>query len=835
MNLVSGSIIGHYTVVSRLGKGGMGEIYLAEDSRLGRKVAIKLLPEALTKDQEQVRRFEQEARAASALNHPNIITIYEVGEAGPAHFIATEYIDGETLRERLNRERMSLDEILDVAIQIASALAAAHQVGIVHRDIKPENIMLRPDGYVKVLDFGLAKLTESPLKEKEGKAGAETSPLSTQVTTNPGVIIGTPNYMSPEQARGLTIDARTDIFSFGAMLYEMIAGRRPFDGPTVSDVLVAVLTTDPPPLRNFMPGLAARIERIISEAMAKKKSERTQSISETLSALRKQKRLLEIEAGVDETIPPESVARKIIARDAVATVRESPILSEKITSARETLIAGSLHMTGTLFRKSVVPVLVVILIAIVTVIHVMWSRGRNAIDSMAVLPFVNLSRDPNAEYLSDGMTESLINNLSRLPNVKVLSRNAVFRYKGTETDAATIGREMNVRAVLFGRIDQTRDDLSISVELVDAKDNTSIWGEKYRRKMSDVLALQEEIARQVSEKLHPGMTGEEKQRMEKKYTESSDAYRLYLQGRFYWNKRTVEGMRRGIEFFEQAIALDPNYALAYAGLADCYSLLGEYGAIPTNETIKKAGEAAIRAIEIDNTLAEAHTSLAAVREYEWQWADAEAEYKRAIESNPNYATARHWYGVYLSSMGRFDESVRELKVALELDPVSPIINTGLGRAYYSAREYDRAIEQYRKTLDMEPNFAEAHFQLALAYEGKHMYDEAATEYEKSAQLFDDKTMMSWVARVHALAGRRSEAERFMKELDAMSKERYVSPYFGAMIYAALGDKDHAMKGLERVYDEKSYYVVWLKIDTIFDPLRNEPRFQDLLKRIGLIN
>lgn len=811
----------------------MGEIYLAEDSRLGRKVAIKLLPEALTKDQEQVYRFEQEARSASALNHPNIITIYEVGEAGSSHFIATEYIDGETLRERLSRERMNFDEILDIAIQIASALAAAHQAGIVHRDIKPENIMLRPDGYVKVLDFGLAKLTESP--SKEDKDQSDSSSLSTQVTTNPGVIIGTPNYMSPEQARGLTIDARTDIFSFGAMLYEMIAGRRPFDGPTVSDILVSVLTTDPTPLRNLAPGITPRLERIVIEAMAKRKTERTQSINEILSALRKQKRLLEIEAGVDESIPPESIARKVIARDTVETVREAPILSEKITSARETLIAGSLNMPGRLFRKSLLPALIVVLLAILAVSFLIWDSRRNIIDSMAVLPFVNLSRDPNAEYLSDGMTESLINNLSRLPNVKVLSRNAVFRYKGTETDAATIGREMNVSAVLFGRVEQTGDDLSISVELVNAKDNISIWGERYRRRISDVLALQEEIARSVSEKLHPDMTGEEKRRLAKKYTESSDAYRLYLQGRFYWNKRTVEGMRRGIEYFEQAIALDPNYALAYAGLADCYSLLGEYGAIPTTETVAKAGEAATRAIEIDNTLAEAHTSLAAVREYEWNWADAETEYKRAIEANPNYATARHWYGVYLSSMGRFDESVRELKVALELDPISPIINTGLGRAYYSARDYNRAIDQYRKTLDMEPNFAEARFQLALCYEGKQMYDEAATEYEKSANLFDDKTMMAWVARAHALAGRRDEAERFLKELDAMSKQRYVSPYFTAMIYAALGDKDHAMEWLQRVYEDRSYYVVWLKIDTVFDPMRDDARFQDLLRKIGLIN
>jgi len=831
VNLVSGSIIGHYTVLSRIGKGGMGEIYLAEDSRLGRKVAIKLLPESLTKDQEQVQRFEQEARAASALNHPNIITIYEVGETGSAHFIATEYVDGETLRERLSRERMNLDEILDVAIQIASALEAAHQAGIVHRDIKPENIMLRPDGYVKVLDFGLAKLTESPSREKSDSS--ENGLLSTQVTTSPGVIIGTPNYMSPEQARGLAVDARTDIFSFGAMLYEMIAGRRPFDAATVSDILVEVLTHDPTPLRNLAPGIPARLERIVSEAMAKRKEERTRSISATLAALRKQKRLLEIEAGVDESIPPESVARKFASRDAVVTVRETPIFSEKITDARETLIAGSLQMTGAFFRRSILPALIVILIAVGVLGYLLWNDRRHAIDSVAILPFVNLSRDPAAEYLSDGLTESLINNLSRLSDIKVLSRNAVFRYKAAETDAITVGREMNVRAVLFGRVEQTGDDLSVSVELVDARDNTSIWGEKYRRKMSEVLALQEEIARQVSEEVHPDMTSDEKRRIAKKYTENADAYRLYLQGRFYWNKRTVEGMRRGIEFFDQAIALDPGYALAYAGLADCYSLLGEYGAIPMTETIEKAGAAASRALEIDNSLAEAHTSLAAVREYEWRWSDAETEYRRAIESNPNYATARHWYGVYLSSMGRFDESVSELTVALELDPVSPIINTGLGRAYYSARQYDRALEQYRRTLDMEPNFAEAHFQLALCYEAKRMYEEAISEYERSASLFDDKTMMAWAARAKGLEGRRSEAESFLKELDAMSKERYVSPYFSAMIYAVLGDKDQAMEWLERVYKERSYYVVWLKIDTVFDPLRDDPRFQDLLRRIGL--
>jgi len=817
----------------------MGEVYLAEDTRLGRKVALKLLPLDYTRDLDRLRRFEQEARAASALNHPNILTIYEIGETNSGHFIATEFIEGRTLRRHMGAHKMSLREALDVAIQVASALSAAHRAGIIHRDIKPENVMLRPDGYVKVVDFGIAKLTE--FSTASGPVEPADTGSGISINTEPGIVLGSPNYMSPEQARGLKLDARTDIFSLGVVLYEMIAGKKTFDGPTVSDILVCVLERDPPPLSQQAPDIPPKLEFIIARALAKNSEERCQTVDEMLSVLRRIKQRLDFEAGMDESISPDvlgdSTGSTGAGRDARETVKVD-YNSDGMRAARATVITDTAitrHLTGQIIRSHKKALLaVLLLIAAAAALYYAYS-GRRAekIDSLAVLPFANMSTDPNSEYLSDGITESLINNLSQTDALKVMSRNSVFRYKGQETDAMKVGRELSVKAVLLGRIEQRADALSVSVELVNARDNTVIWGEQYNRRMADLVTLQEEIVRRVSEKLRLKLTGDQRQRISRRYTDNSEAYQIYLRGRYQWNKRTEEGLRKGIEFFNEAIAKDPEYALAYAGLADCYALLIEYGSRPPKELYPMAKEAAIRALGIDDTLAEAHTSLAAVYEYDWDWAEAEKQYRRAIELNPNYPTAHQWYAIFLSGRGRANEAVIYMKQALELDPLSLIINTSLGRVYYCARDYDRAIEQLRKTLEMEPNFAEARFHLGLAFEGKGKYDEAVAELDRSVGLFQDRTMIAWIGRVYAVAGKRAEAIKVLDEVKEMSKRQYVPPYLIAIIHAGLGDKERALEWLDRVYEERSYYVIWLNVDPIFDPLREDPRFQDLLRRVGI--
>ncbi|HEX5734917.1 MAG TPA: protein kinase [Blastocatellia bacterium] len=835
MTLEIGTVIVHYRILSSLGAGGMGEVYLAEDTRLGRKVALKLLPASFVKNADRLRRFEQEARAASALNHPNIITIHDIGKSDSTHFIATEYIEGETLRQRLAaRPRLQLLEILDIGIQVAGALAAAHAAGIVHRDIKPENVMLRPDGYVKVLDFGIAKLTDKFIEQESTNPDSldMDAPTLAVVQTESNVILGSPSYMSPEQARGQKLDARTDIFSLGVMIYEMIAGRKPFLGDTVVDIVASILNQHPDPLSVHSPEVPDRIDRIVARAMSKDKDDRYQTAREFLIALKKQKQRIEFEAGLELSVSPDIGGSTTVAmRDGMPTLREGSTGS--ITTRR---ISITEQVTGTFKKPGAVALIGAAAVALVILFFLFIypeMRVTRAMDSLAVLPFVNASQDQNMDYLSDGITESLINNLSQSPSLKVMSRNSVFRYKGRYADAREVGRELNVQAVLSGRLVQRGDSLSISVELVDAGDNSQVWGKQYNLNMADLLSVQEDIARLVTEKLRLRMTGEQKKRMTKTHTDSTEAYQLYLRGRYHWNKRTEEGLNRGIEYFNQAIEKDPAYALAYAGLADCYALLTEYSTVPPEQSRQRAKAAAMRALEIDDTLAEAHTSLAAVHEYDWNWAEAEREYRLAIEMNPNYATAHHWYAIFLGGRARFDEGLKEIRRAQELDPLSLIINTGLGRLLYNARRNDEAIAQLKKTLEMDPAFAEAHFQLALAYEAKRMYGEALREFELSRELYKDPTLIGWSGRVHALMGNRDQALKVAEELKQMSKERYVSPYMLAIIYTALGDKESAFEWLDKLYAERSYYVIWLKVDPVFDGLRADPRFIDFMRKVGL--
>ncbi len=752
-----------YRIEEKLGEGGMGEVYLAEDTRLGRKVALKLLRDDLTKNDDRVRRFEQEARAASALNHPNILTIHEIGQSEGGHFIATEFVDGATLRALLSTGKLELKTLCEIGAQVADALAVAHRAGIIHRDVKPENIMVRRDGYVKLLDFGLAKLSEPA--SGEGVAAAATF----KPVTTPGMVVGTVHYVSPEQAAGRSVDHRSDLFSTGCVLYEMATSEVAFTGQSFLEVLHKISSQQPRSMQEVTNLVSPELQRIVEKCLAKDPNERYQHADELAVDLRRLNRASESSTGIVERIADHP-------------------------------------------RR----------------------RGK-AIDSLAVLPLTNASADPDADYLSDGITESLINSLSQVPKLRVIARSTAFRYKGHEPDPQTVGHDLKVGAVLTGRVVQRGDALIIQADLVDTGDGSQLWGERYNRKLSDIFAVQEEIAKEISEKLRPRLTGEEKKRLTKRHTENTEAYQLYLKGRYYWNKRTEEGVKKGIEYFQHAIEKDPGYALAYTGLADSYAVLGYYNYLPSKEAYPRAKAAATKALAIDDTLAEAHASLANTRYYDWNWAQAERELMRAIELNPNYATAHHWYGLYFFEMGKFDRAIAELQRAQELDPLSLIIGTAMGRAFYNVRQYDQAIERLQKTLELDPNFGLAHTMSAQAYEQKGMHEEAITALRNALTLTGgNPETLAALGHTYAKSGRRDKAMEILGQLHDLSKQRHVSSYDVAIIHVGLGDLDQAFAWLEKAYAERAPRLIWLNVDPIFDTLRSDPRFADLLRRLGLM-
>jgi serine/threonine-protein kinase len=820
MALPSGTRLDRYEVLSPLGKGGMGEVYLAQDTRLRRKVALKLLPVEFTQDADRVRRFEQEAYAASGLNHPNIITIYEIGQVEGSYFIATEFIEGQTLRQQMTSAKLALDWMLDVASQVASALSAAHAAGIVHRDIKPENVMVRPDGLVKVLDFGLAKLTEASSSSIDTEA-----PTSAGDNTEPGVVMGTLRYMSPEQARGQKVDARTDIFSLGVVLYEILAGQSPFAGTTTADVIAAILGQEPPPITRYLPEAPEALQRIITKSLRKNREERYTSAQEMLTELKELKRRLEIEA---------ELKGDAASGGRVMTAKAPEGGTDEAGAARATSSAEYLVSKIKRHKKGAFLALAMVLIAALSMAY--FAMRESAIDSIAVLPFVNEAKDPNTEYLSDGISDSIINRLSQLPGLRVTSLNSALRYKGKQIDAQSVGRELKVRAVLIGRMIQRGNDLSVSAELVDVRDNRRLWGEQYpNRQLADLLKVQEEIAREISEKLRLRLSGEDQQRLAKRETENSEAYQLYLQGRFYWNKYTAEGFNKSIEYFKQAVDKDPSYSLAYSGLADSYSLLGELSYAPPKEAFPQARDYAEKALKLDETLAEAHISLGIVRLfYERDLIGAEKALQRAKELNPNNPDVYHFYGHYLQLAGRLAEAIPETRRGVELDPTALIVNAELGWAYYLLRQPDQAIAQGRKTLELDPNFVFASWIIAQAYSQKGSYQEAINELNKARPLSAD---WSWIIAelgyACAASGQRAEAQKIIQELKERAAREYIDPVLIAYIYIALGEKDQAFDRLEKAYQERSGLTIFLKIEPKFDSLRGEARFAALLRRAGL--
>ncbi len=740
-----GQTVSHYKILEKLGEGGMGEVYLAEDTSLGRKVAIKFLSADKYADPESRQRFIHEARTQAILSHPNIVTFHEVGEENGRIFIVMEYIGGQPLSRFAAEETISLSEILNIAIQIGEGLQAAHEKGITHRDVKPENVLVTAKRHAKITDFGLAKWK-----------GAST-------LTQTGTRMGTAFYMSPEQVEGKKVDHRTDIFSLGTILYELLCARRPFEGDTDTAIFYDLVHTHPHPVARYNRDVPEKLEQSIFKCLAKKPEERYQHIDELLVDLRSVKKILATGSSASE---------------------------------------GSKNVSG---------------------------------HSIAVLPFTNMSSEPENEYFSDGLTEEIIAHLAKIRALKVISRTSVMRYKQTSKPLMLIATELGVRHILEGSVRKQGNHLRITAQLVDALEDAHLWAETYRGTVEDVFDIQERVAGEIAEALKLKLSPQEQKNIEKRQTENTEAYQLYLKGRYFWNKRTEEALKKGIEYFEQAIEKDPGYALAYAGLADSYNVLSAYTLIAPKEAIPRMRAAALKALEIDATLGEAHISLAWMTAcYDWDWKTAEREFKLGLELNPNYATGHHWYALFLSNMGRSDEAMIAIKKAQELDPFSLMINTNVGWwVGYFARQYDQGINQLHKTLEMDPNFVMAHYGLALSYNEIGKYSEAILECQKAREFSGGRLeMTAALGYSQALAGNRKETAKILGELKEVLSRRYVSSYSIALIYLVLDDKEQALEWLEKAFEERAFFMGWLKTDPRLDPLRTEPRFAALLQKLG---
>lgn len=786
-----GRTIGQYKIERLLGRGGMGEVYLAEDGTLGRRVALKFLRNKFVDDDWMKSQLVKEARAVAVLEHPNICAVYGIEEADGHHFIVMQLVEGKTLDSAIHDEPFEINRVLDLAEQIAGALSSAHAHGIIHRDIKPQNIVVTASGQVKVLDFGLAKVVQ----QKQDMEGAVDN--QSQISKL-GLIVGTVGYMSPEQLRAGKLDYCSDIFSFGTLLYEMLSGVNPFKRESEAETISAILTTQPRPLSEVAPDMPRKLERIVTRCLEKKCGERYQSVDELLEDMRSLRKEGKLQL----------------------TPRRTRRFSKNVRAFSRYYAAASLA-------------LILLLVIGAAFTYLKMTRVR----TLAVLPFSNESSDTNIDYLSEGLTQSLTDKLSHLSKLKVKPPTAVSAYKNQNVDPLQAGRELNVETVLTGKITTQDGAPLLRVSLLDTTNGSKLWEGAYTIKMAEILIMQDGILRSVTSALGLWLSSDEKRLLTTHQTNNTEAVRLYMYGRYYWGKRDENNIKEAIRYFEEAKARDPGYAQARAGLADAYMMLSlvSYGAERTKDAMMLARAAANEAIGIDPTLAEAHTSLAIFKlKYDWRWQDSEAEFKKAIELNPDYAAAHYWYSYLLLVQGRFDEALRESEINRELDPFSPHSTLHVGRVFYFKRQFDRAIEYFNKILEKNPDDLSALYLIALANLQKGMYPEAIAMLER---IYREKPLFAAAALGYAYGktGKRAEAFGVLKNLDELSRtqQAYVPPQERAIIYIGLKDKDKALMYLEEAYNERFAMLPYIATEPLFDDLRSDPRFINLEARINL--
>jgi eukaryotic-like serine/threonine-protein kinase len=791
-----GETVTHYRILDKIGEGGMGVIYRAEDTRLGRQVAVKFLSAKLSQDSAALERFQREARAASSLSHPHICALYDIGRYGDLPFLVMELLDGTTLRRRLAHGPLPMETVLDFGVQIADALDAAHHLRLVHRDIKTANIFVTERGQIKMLDFGLAKLAHP--------RGMQVDPLSdtvlaspTPASTDSGQTLGTLSYMSPEQARGEDLDPRSDLFSFGVVLYEMATGREPFAARTSALVFDSILHHPPRPPSSVNSLLPAEFDHIVAKALEKDRDLRYQTATELRADLKRLQR--------------ESGGSRIISGSAGQAPAPAP---------------------RPVRRPAVFAALAVAVLMLAGGAYWWFRPAGTAIDSVAVLPFVAQGQANDAEYLTDGITETLINGLAQLPDLRVAARSVVFRYKNKDTDPQQVGHDLGVKAVVTGRIARRNNRLIIGAEVMNVETGTQLWGNQYDRPEADLLAVQEEIAGEILNKLRPRLSGDEKKLATKRYTDDPEAYQLYLQGRYSSNKGTIGGSKSAIEYFQRAIQKDPRYALAYAGLADSYLLLGSYWV----EAITEAKSAAEQALKLDPTLAEAHVSLGQIKLWlDWDWSAARREFEKGISLNPASALAHNQYALYLATVGRLSDAISEVRRALDLDALSPIVNSDLGWYQLYAGQHDDAIAQFRKTVGLDSNSVSAHRGLGIALSEAGQHAEAIAELKRAVLLSENSpVVMAHLGAAYARQGAKSDANGVLTELKTMAASQYVPASAPAIVYAALGERAAALDWLEKAYDEHDFGIVQVEIAPWFRTLRGEDRFQRLVTRLGIL-